>query len=46
MYVLSAVGKVADPGNTEGAQWAGMRIHLVRNAIMNTLGSSSKLNAE
>ena len=30
----------------QGAQWAGMRIHLVRNPIMADLGYSSKLNAE
>jgi len=33
-------------GHTEGAAWAGMRIHMVRNAIMLELGYSSKLNAE
>ncbi len=34
------------PGNDEGAEWARMRVHIVRNPIMNTLGYSSKLNAE
>jgi NTE family protein len=33
-------------GHTEGAAWAGMRIHMVPNAIMLELGYSSKLNAE
>ncbi len=32
--------------NTEGAEWARMRVHIVRNPIMNSLGFSSKLNAE
>jgi NTE family protein len=36
----------ADPGTTEGALWAGMRVHMVRNPIMTELGYSSKLNAE
>lgn len=30
----------------EGAEWARMRVHIVRNPIMNKLGYSSKLNAE
>jgi NTE family protein len=34
------------PGNDEGAEWARMRVHIVRNPIMNKLGYSSKLNAE
>jgi NTE family protein len=32
--------------NAEGAEWARMRVHIVRNPIMNKLGFSSKLNAE
>lgn len=32
--------------DSEGARWAQMRVHLVRNDIMETLGYSSKLNAE
>jgi NTE family protein len=31
---------------TEGAEWARMRVHIVRNPVMNKLGYSSKLNAE
>jgi NTE family protein len=34
------------PGNSEGAEWARMRVHMVRNPVMNKLGYSSKLNAE
>jgi NTE family protein len=37
---------VADPGNSEGAQWAGMRIHRVASQVITELGASSKLNAE
>lgn len=44
--MIAVLRQVADPGHAEGAQWAGMRIHLVRNEIMNELGASSKLNAE
>jgi NTE family protein len=32
--------------NSEGARWAGMRVHLVSNNILTKLGASSKLNAE
>ncbi|UOK73587.1 patatin-like phospholipase family protein (plasmid) [Ancylobacter polymorphus] len=46
LRMIALLRQVADPGNSEGAQWAKMRIHLVRNSIMDTLGYSSKLNAE
>ena len=46
LRMIALLRQVADPGNCEGAQWARMRIHLVRNSIMDTLGYSSKLNAE
>jgi len=46
LRMIALLRQVADPGNTEGAQWAKMRIHLVRNPLMATLGYSSKLNAE
>jgi NTE family protein len=32
--------------NGETAEWARMRVHIVRNPVMNKLGFSSKLNAE
>jgi NTE family protein len=38
--------ELADPGASEGAQWAGMRIHRIASAAMTELGYSSKLNAE
>ena len=44
--MMALLRKVADPGNGEGARWAGMRIHRVTNDIMTELGASSKLNAE
>jgi NTE family protein len=44
--MIALLRQVADAGNTEGAQWAGMRIHMIRGEMMTDLGSSSKLNAE
>jgi NTE family protein len=46
LKMLALLRRVADPGNSEGAAWARMRMHVVRNEIMVTLGYSSKLNAE
>jgi NTE family protein len=44
--MIALLRQVANPGNSEGAMWAKMRVHLVRNEIMSELGYSSKLNAE
>ena len=44
--MIALLRQVADPGQTEGAQWAGMRIHRVATEAMADLGSSSKMNAE
>jgi NTE family protein len=46
LRMIALLRQVADAGNSEGAMWAQMRIHLVRNEIMSELGYSSKLNAE
>ncbi|HWJ71747.1 MAG TPA: patatin-like phospholipase family protein [Kaistia sp.] len=46
LRMVALLRQVADPGNTEGARWARMRIHMVRNDVMASLGASSKLNAE
>ena len=46
LKMMALLRKVADPGNTEGAAWARMRLHMVRNEVMVGLGYSSKLNAE
>jgi len=46
LRMIALLRQVADVGNCEGASWAEMRIHLVRNEIMRELGYSSKLNAE
>ncbi|MFH0344029.1 MAG: patatin-like phospholipase family protein [Chromatiales bacterium] len=46
LRMMALLRQVADPGDGEGALWASMRIHLVRNDIMTRLGASSKLNTE
>lgn len=46
LRMIALLRQVADPGNSEGAQWAGMRIHRVASSMLVGLGSSSKLNAE
>ena len=46
LRMIALLQQAADPGSGEGAVWASMRIHLVRNEIMAELGYSSKLNAE
>lgn len=46
LRMIAVLRQVADPGNTEGSQWAEMRIHRVTSPIMTELGYSSKLNAE
>jgi NTE family protein len=46
LRMIAVLRRVANPGNSEGAQWAGMRIHRVASEMMTELGASSKLNAE
>ena len=46
LRMIALLRQVADAGNTEGAQWAGMRIHMIKSEMMTDLGSSSKINAE
>jgi len=46
LRMITMMRQVADPGHSEGARWARMRVHMVPNDIMKTLGYSSKLNAE
>jgi NTE family protein len=46
LRMIALLRQTADPGSGEGAAWASMRIHLVRNDGMAELGYSSKLNAE
>jgi NTE family protein len=44
--MIAVLRQVANPGDCEGARWAGMRIHRIASAAMTDLGYSSKLNAE
>ncbi|MCE0724547.1 MULTISPECIES: patatin-like phospholipase family protein [Legionella] len=46
LRMIALLRQLAHPDNSEGAKWAGMRIHRVSSDIMLELGSSSKLNAE
>ena len=46
LRMIALLRQVADPGTSEGAQWAHMRIHLIASSVLSTLGASSKFNAE
>jgi NTE family protein len=46
LKMIALLRKVANTGTGEGAAWGRMRVHMVRNTIMDKLGASSKLNAE
>jgi NTE family protein len=46
LRMIALLRQVANPGDSEGALWAGMRIHRVASEILTDLGASSKLNAE
>jgi NTE family protein len=46
LHMMALLRRNTAPGNEEGAEWARMRVHIVRNPIMTKLGYSSKMNAE
>jgi NTE family protein len=46
LRMMSLLRQVADTGSSEGALWAGMRIHRIGSEMLTELGASSKLNAE
>jgi NTE family protein len=46
LRMIALLRQVADPGKTEGALWASMRLHRITSDKMLELGYSSKLNAE
>ncbi len=46
LRMIALMRQIADPGHSEGAKWAEMRVHLVSSPVMTGLGYSSKLNAE
>jgi len=46
LRMIAMLQRVADPGDTEGAHWADMRIHRISSDQISAYGSSSKMNAE
>jgi NTE family protein len=46
LRMIAVLRQVVDAGTSEGALWAGMRIHLIASELMTGLGASSKFNAE
>ncbi|MFG1392231.1 patatin-like phospholipase family protein [Xanthobacter agilis] len=48
LYMMALLQRHASQlsGDSEACDWARMRVHVVRNPVMNDLGFSSKLNAE
>jgi NTE family protein len=46
LRMIALLRQIADPGDTEGGLWGGMRIHRIATDLMVDLGYSSKLNAE
>ena len=46
LRMIALLRQVADPGNGEGARWAGMRIHRIMTDQLAQFGASSKFNAE
>jgi NTE family protein len=46
LRMIAVLRQASDPGQSEGARWAKMRIHRIASGAMTELGYSSKLNAE
>jgi NTE family protein len=46
LRMIAVLRQVSNPGDSEGARWAKMRIHRIASDAMAELGYSSKLNAE
>jgi len=46
LRMIALLRQVADPGSGEGARWARMRTHRIKNDQLAAYGASSKLNAE
>lgn len=46
LRMIALLRQIADPGKSEGALWASMRLHRIASEKMLDLGYSSKLNAE
>ncbi len=46
LRMIALLRQVSDPGQGEGARWAGMRTHRIMSDVLADLGYSSKMNAE
>jgi NTE family protein len=46
LRMIAMLRQVADPGTTEGALWARMRVHRIASAALTEIGASSKFNVE
>ncbi len=46
LRMIALLRQAANPGDREGAQWAGMRMHRISTEMMTSLSASSKLLAE
>src|SRR5215472_11029044 len=46
LRMIALLRQVVDAGNSEGRNWAEMRIHLIASKALADLGASSKFNAE
>ena len=46
LRMIALLRQVVEPGSSERAQWAHMRVHLIASSVLPTLGASSKFNAE
>jgi NTE family protein len=46
LRMIAVLRQTSNPGSSEGARWAEMRIHRIASDMMTDLGYSSKLNAE
>jgi NTE family protein len=46
LRMIAMLRQIADPGHSEGAQWASMRMHVIATEMASQLSASSKLIAE
>jgi len=46
LRMIAVLRRVVNPGDSEGARWASMRVHRIATPLMRKIGVSSKLNSE
>jgi NTE family protein len=46
LRMIAVLRRVVNPGDQEGARWAGMRMHMIASETVARLGVSSKSNTE